>query len=120
VTFDPPGLRTTGFLAAALGAAALFGASLRALQATLVAAAIAVAAGLAVDLPPGPRAAGIAALGAALGIALAALLVWGLVDEARRHLGPVAGRRRRLLDRCRRHHGRRTPGRVTEPLPHAS
>jgi urease accessory protein len=90
VTVDPPGLRATGLIAAVLGAAALFGASLRPLPATLVAAGIAVAAGLAVDLPHEPRAAALAAFGAALGIALAALLVWGLIDEARRRLGPVA------------------------------
>lgn len=91
VVLDPPSLRATGLLAAALGAAALLGASLRPLQATLVAAGIAISAGLAVDLPPEPRAAGLAAFGAMLGIALAALLVWGLIDEARRRVGPVAG-----------------------------
>jgi urease accessory protein len=91
VPLDPPGLRTTGLLAAALGAAALLRMPLRPLAAALLAGAIAVAAGLAVDLPPGPRTAGLPALGAALGLALAAIFVWGFVDLARRRLGPVAG-----------------------------
>ena len=91
VSPDPPGLRVTGLVAAALGTAALFGLTLRPLPAMLLAAAIAVAAGLAVDLPPGTRAAALSAFGAMLGIALSALLVWGLVDTARRRLGPVAG-----------------------------
>jgi urease accessory protein len=91
VPLDPPGIRTTGILAAALGAAALLRLPLRPLPATLLAGAVAVAAGLAVDVPPGPRVPGLPILGAALGLALAALLVWGLVDLARRRLGPVAG-----------------------------
>jgi hypothetical protein len=83
VTLEPPGLRATGLAAFALGVAAMIGASLRPMPAALVAAGVASAAGLAVDLPAEPRAAGLAAAGAMLGIALAALLVWGLVDEAR-------------------------------------
>jgi hypothetical protein len=90
VALEPPGLRTTGIAAFALGVAAMIGASLRPMPAALVAAGVAAAAGLAVDLPAEPRAAGLAAAGAMLGIAFAALLVWGLVDEARRRLGPVA------------------------------
>ena len=91
VAVDPPGLRMTGLIAAALGVLALLGISLRPLPVVVVAAAIAVVAGLAIDLPPEPRAAGLAALGAFLGIPLAALLVWGFLDEAIRRLGPVAG-----------------------------
>jgi hypothetical protein len=88
VVLEPPGLQMTGLLAAALGAAALFGLTLRPLPATLLAASIAVVAGIAIDLSP--RAAGLSALGATLGIALSTLLVWGLVDTARCHFGPVA------------------------------
>lgn len=91
VAVDPPGLRMTGLIAAALGVLALLGMSLRPLPVILVAAAIAVVAGVAIDLPPEPRAAGLSALGAFLGIPLAALLVWGFLDEAIRRLGPVAG-----------------------------
>jgi urease accessory protein len=91
VALEPPDLRTTGFLATALGGAALFGLSLPPRAAILLAGAIGVGASLAIDLPPGLRAAGLSALGAALGIALATLLVWGLVDTARRRLSPVAG-----------------------------
>jgi urease accessory protein len=91
VPLDPPGLRTTGLLAAALGALSLLRLPLRPLAATLLAGAIAVPAGLAVDVPPSPRVPGLPLLGAALGLALAALLVWGFVDLARRRLGPVAG-----------------------------
>jgi hypothetical protein len=91
VSLDPPGLRMTGLIAAALGLLALFGMSLRPMLAILVAAAIAAVAGAAIDLPAELRTAGLAALGASLGIALAALLVWGLVDEAIRRFGPVAG-----------------------------
>lgn len=91
VALEPLGLRATGLAAAALGAAALVGGSLRPVPAILVAAAVAAAAGLRVDLPAEPRAAGLAALGSFLGIALAALLLWGLVDEASRRFGRIAG-----------------------------
>ena len=57
-----------------------------------LAAAAAIAAGLAIDLPARRSAPGLlAALGGAAGIALLALLVWGAVDLAIRRLGPVAG-----------------------------
>lgn len=91
VALDPPGLRVTGVLAAALGITGLFGLRLGPAPAMLLAAGIAVASGLAIDLPSGPRAAGLAALGATLGIAVVVLLAWGLVDAASRRLGPVAG-----------------------------
>lgn len=91
VAMDPPGLRATGVIAAALGLLALFGIALRPLSAILAATAIAATAGLAIELPPEPRTAGLAALGALVGMPLAALLVWGLVDEAIRRFGPVAG-----------------------------
>lgn len=56
-----------------------------------ICAAVAAAAGLALDLPPGTRAAVLAAFGGAAGIALLALLVRGGIDLATRRLGPVAG-----------------------------
>lgn len=77
--------------AAVLGLAALAGRDLGRLPTVAIAAAGAVAAGLAIDLPPGQRAGALAALGGALGIALTGLLVWGLVDLLQRRLGRVAG-----------------------------
>lgn len=90
VPMGPPGIQITGMLAAALGLAALFGLTLGPVPATVVAIGIAVAAGLAIELPSGVRAAGLSAFGAILGIALAALLTWGLLDLAMRRLGRVA------------------------------
>lgn len=86
-----PGLAATALAAALLGLLALTGISLGRWPTVALAAAVAVAAGLAIDLPPGLRAGGLAALGGALGIALGALLVWGLVDFLQRHYGRVAG-----------------------------
>ena len=56
-----------------------------------LAAAAAIAAGFAIDLPPSARPGLLAALGGAAGIALLALFVWGAVDLATRRVGPVAG-----------------------------
>ncbi len=91
VTPPSPGLRATGVAIAVLGALALSGLRLGVLLTAALAAAAAIAAGCAVDLPPGPRPGLLAALGGAAGIALAALLVWGAVDLAIRRIGPVAG-----------------------------
>ena len=87
----PPGLALTSLAAAGLGLAALTGVELGRWPSAALAAAAAVAAGLAIDLPPGLRSAGLAMLGGALGIALAGLLVWGLVDLLQRRIGRVAG-----------------------------
>jgi hypothetical protein len=87
----PPGPRATGFAVAALGLVAVFGWRLPAVVAAVLAAAVAVTAGLAVELPAAGRAAALAAAGGAAGVALFALLIWGGVDYASRRLGPVAG-----------------------------
>jgi hypothetical protein len=87
-TPPPLGFRATGIVVAVLGLVALSGLRLPAIAAATVSAAVALAAGLALDLPPGNR---IAALGGAAGIALLALPVWGGVDLAIRRLGPIAG-----------------------------
>jgi urease accessory protein len=87
----PPGPRATGFAVAALGLVGVFGWRLPAVVAAVLAAAVAVTAGLAVDLPSCGRAAALAATGGAAGVALFALLVWGGIDYASRRLGPVAG-----------------------------
>jgi hypothetical protein len=86
-----PGLGLVAVGSAGLGLAALSGVALGRWPAVALAVAAAVMAGLAIDLPPGPRAGSLAALGGALGIALACLLVWGLVDLLQRRLGRVAG-----------------------------
>lgn len=90
-TPPPLGFRATGIVVAVLGLVALSGLRLPAIAAATVSAAVALAAGLALDLPPGNRIAALAALGGAAGIALLALLVWGGVDLAIRRLGPIAG-----------------------------
>lgn len=87
----PIGVRDTGLAVAILGLVALSGLRLPTAAVVAIAAAAAVAAALAIDLPPDARAAALAALGAAAGIALLALLVWGGVDLLTRRLGPVAG-----------------------------
>lgn len=86
-----PGIPITALAAVALGLAALTGLTLGRWPIVALAVAAGVAAALAIDLPPGLRAGGLAALGGALGIALAPLLVWSLVDLLQRRLGPVAG-----------------------------
>ncbi len=92
VASAPPfGLRATGLVVAALGLIAVTGRRMPAPLAALLAAAVAVAAGLTIDLPEAGRAAMLSALGGAAGIALFALLVWGGVDFASRRLGPIAG-----------------------------
>ena len=87
----PLGLRATGVAVTLLGLLALSGVRVPPVVATTLAAAAAIAAGLAVDLPAGGRAAILAAIGGSAGIALLALLVWGGVDLATRRLGPIAG-----------------------------
>jgi hypothetical protein len=87
----PPGPRATGLAVAALGLVAVLGWRLPAVVAAVRAAAGAVTAGLAVELPAAGRAAALAAAGGAAGVALFALLIWGGVDYASRRLGPVAG-----------------------------
>jgi hypothetical protein len=87
----PPGLALSAVAATALGLAALSGVAFGRWPVVALAAAAAVCAGLAIDLPPGFRAAALSALGGTLGIALAGLLVWGLVDALQRRLGRVAG-----------------------------
>lgn len=88
---EPPGMRTTGIIVACLGIAAMIGLPLRPVAATALAVAVAIGAGLAVDLPADTRGATLSALGAMLGVALAALLLWGAVDKACRRIGPIAG-----------------------------
>lgn len=87
----PVGLRATSLAVAVLGLVAVSGWRLPMVLAAVLAAAVAVTAGLAVELPPGGRAAALAAAGGAAGIAILALLVWGGVDFASRRLGPIAG-----------------------------
>jgi hypothetical protein len=90
-SLPPLGYRASGLVVAALGLVALSGRQLRPAIAAALSAAVAVAAGLALDLPAGGRATALAAFGGAAGIALLALLVWGGVDFATRRLGPIAG-----------------------------
>lgn len=87
----PPGLRATGLAVAALGLLAVSGYRLPVAVAVPLAGAAALAAGFAVELPPGGRAAALAAVGGAAGIALLALLVWGGIDALSRRLGRIAG-----------------------------
>jgi hypothetical protein len=86
-----PGLAPTALAATGLGLAALSGVALGRWPVVALAAAAVVWAGLAIDLPSGFRAGALSALGGSLGIALAGLLVWGLVDELQRRLGRIAG-----------------------------
>jgi hypothetical protein len=86
-----PGLALVALGAAGFGLMALAGVRLGRWPAVALAAAAGIAAGLAIDLPPGWRAGGLATLGGALGIAFGCLLVWGLVDLLQRRLGRVAG-----------------------------
>jgi hypothetical protein len=91
VAHAAPGLAAASIAVVLLGLAALSGVGLGRPLAVALAAAAAVAAGLAVDVPPGARAGGLAVLGGAIGIALAGLLAWGLVDFLQRRLGRIAG-----------------------------
>jgi urease accessory protein len=86
-----PGLVVASLAATALGLVALSGIDLGRWPAVVLAAAAAVAAGLAIQLPPGFRSAMLAAVGGTLGIALFGLMVWGLVDLLQRRVGRVAG-----------------------------
>jgi urease accessory protein len=91
VGLEAPALRIFALAAMLLGLIALSPMRLSPWVGAAIAGVAATAAGLAVDLPPNPRAAGMAALGSCLGIALTVLLVWGAVDIARRRIGTVAG-----------------------------
>jgi hypothetical protein len=86
----PPDLRTAALASAALCVVALAGMRVGVWPASLLAAAMTAAAAFALDAGDGTRAVALGALGAAVGIAAVTLLAWGLVDEARRRLGPVA------------------------------
>ena len=77
-------------LACLLGAGAILPPRLPVLAAVLIAAAAGAAAGLALTTGPGLRDATLGFLGGALGVALAPLLLWGLMDIAVRRIGPVA------------------------------
>jgi hypothetical protein len=85
------GRAPTALAATGLGLAALSGVALGRGPVVALASAAAVWAGLAIDLPSGFRAGALSALGGSLGIALAGLLVWGLVDALQRRLGRIAG-----------------------------
>jgi hypothetical protein len=85
------GPRATAVAVAGLGLVALSGLRIPTVVTVALAAAAAIAAGFAIDLPRGGNAAALAALGGTTGIALVALLVWGGVDLAIRRLGPIAG-----------------------------
>lgn len=85
-----PGVRPVALAAMALGLCGLARLRVGPLAASLIAAAAAIAAGLAFDLPAGARAASLALAGGALGMALFALLAWGALDLARQRIGPIA------------------------------
>lgn len=89
--FGAPGLRASAVAAAALGLGAVFATRLPPFPATLLAVASGAAAGLALEIVPGLRDGALSLIGGVLGIAIAALLVWALVDALQRHLTPVAG-----------------------------
>jgi hypothetical protein len=74
-----------------LGLAALSGRDLGRWPSIGLAVLAGIVGGLAIDLPAGLRAASLGAFGGAVGIALAALLVWGLVDMLQHRFGRVAG-----------------------------
>lgn len=86
-----PGPVVISLSAAGLGVLALTGLDLGRWPSIAFSVGAAILAGLAVDLPDGPRAASLAAFGGAVGIALVALLVWGFVDSLQNRFGRVAG-----------------------------
>jgi hypothetical protein len=88
-----PGLpqQAVATLAVMLGLAALAGGALPFAVVAVLATLTGVAAGLALSAVGGARDAGLAMLGGAAGVALAALFLWGAVDLAVRRLGAVAG-----------------------------
>ena len=86
-----PGLAVVALSAVGLGVLALTGLDLGRWLSIALSVGAAILAGLAVDLPEGSRAAGLAAFGGAVGIALCALLVWGLVESLQSRFGRVAG-----------------------------
>ena len=86
-----PGLRAAGLAATALGLVALSGLRLGRCPPPALAAAAAVAAGLAIDLPPGPGRLPSPRSAAPLGIALLGAAGLGRRRPRQRRLGPVAG-----------------------------
>jgi urease accessory protein len=89
--FGALGPQASALAAVALGLAAVLATRLAPILATILAAAAGAAAGLAAEIAPGLRDGALSLIGGALGIALAALLVWVLIDALQRHLTPVAG-----------------------------
>jgi hypothetical protein len=78
-------------LACVLGAGAVITPSLPGWVASVLTGTAGVAAGLALTGGPGLRDTTLGLLGGALGVALAPLLLWGVMDLAMRRIGPVAG-----------------------------
>jgi hypothetical protein len=77
-------------LACLLGAGAVLPFSVPGWVAAPLAGGAGVAAGLALTAGTGLRDATLGLFGGALGVAVAPLLLWGLMDLATRRLGPVA------------------------------
>ncbi len=86
-----PGPGVASLAGVVLGLLALSGRDLGRWLSIGLAALAGIVAGLAIDLPTGARAASLGAFGGAVGIGLAALLVWGLVDGLQHRFGRVAG-----------------------------
>lgn len=82
--------RTAALLACLLGAGAMAWFAAPRWLAVALAGAAGLAAGLTLTAGAGLRDAALGLAGGALGVALAPLLVWGLVDLAVRKVGPVA------------------------------
>jgi len=93
VVAPPPApMLVVGAAAAGLGLAALVGKRLPLAAVLALGIAAAVLAALSADRPEGLRAALLATLGGALGLATASLLLWSLFDALRRRLGDIACR----------------------------
>jgi hypothetical protein len=90
VALPVPGLRVMTVLALVLALAALVRPRAGAGVAVALAGGVGVLAALPLDAGADGRVAMLTALGGAAGIALAALLVWGLADLANRRLSPVS------------------------------
>ncbi|MHA3977290.1 HupE/UreJ family protein [Halovulum sp. GXIMD14794] len=86
-----PGPQAMGIGAALVAGLALSGVRVPIAVAVALSGIAALAAGFALDLPEGRRAALLAVLGGGLGIALLPLLAWGLVEFLQDRLGRVAG-----------------------------
>jgi hypothetical protein len=85
-----PGLRTAALASAALCVVALAGLRIGAWPASLLAAGMTCSAALFLEVGPEARSAALGSLGGTAGIAAVLLFAWGLVEEARRRLGPIA------------------------------